>query len=692
MKIDLAQFRAAFFEEAIEHQAALESGLLALEREPADREALDRVFRAAHSIKGGSGTFGLTDVARFTHVLEALLDRLRGGQLQVSPAVTEVLLRATDMLREVLAAARAGAPAPEGMEAMMAALAEAQQAGSPTGPAVAPAAGPVADACASSSWRVSLVPHVDLLQRGQDPLLLLRELEALGTLSEVVPDLTALPALAHLDPERCYLGWSLRLTGEVSEAQVREVFQFVEDTCDVTVAPVASAPPAATGTATPVGAPVPEPPAEVERRQADRRHGDRRQGDRRQGSSAETSSIRVATEKVDQLIDLVGELVIAQSMVASAAGELAHGSAPRLLEAVALLERNTRMLQERVMAVRMVPVAAAFSRFPRMVRDLATRFGKDVMLETAGEDIELDKSVIEGVTDPLTHLVRNAVDHGVENAAARTAAGKPAQAVIRLSAMHEGGSVVIEVADDGAGLDTARIRAKALERGLLKAEDALPDEQVHQLIFAAGFSTADVVSDVSGHGVGLDVVRRNVEALNGTVAILTEPGRGTRFRIKLPLTLAILDGLTLGVGQQTFILPLLSIVESLRPAASDVKTVLGRGELVMVRGEPLPLLRLHTLFGITDGESDPTRALVVIMDHDGVRVGLLVDQLLGQSQVVIKNLEANYRKVDGVMGATILGDGNVALILDAQGLARLGGRGGEGREPRMVEEAALAAV
>ncbi|MBK8004592.1 MAG: Hpt domain-containing protein [Gemmatimonadetes bacterium] len=241
MKIDLAQFRAAFFEEAIEHQAALESGLLALEREPADREALDRVFRAAHSIKGGSGTFGLTDVARFTHVLEALLDRLRGGQLQVTPAVTEVLLRATDMLREVLAAARAGAPAPEGMEAMMAALAEAQQAGAPTGPAVAPAAGPVAGDRAASSWRVSLVPHVDLLQRGQDPLLLLRELEALGTLSEVVPDLTALPALAHLDPERCYLGWSLRLTGEVSEAQVREVFQFVEDTCDVTVAPVAAA-------------------------------------------------------------------------------------------------------------------------------------------------------------------------------------------------------------------------------------------------------------------------------------------------------------------------------------------------------------------------------------------------------------------------------------------------------------------
>ena len=690
MKIDLAQFRAAFFEEALEHQAALESGLLALEREPADREALDRVFRAAHSIKGGSGTFGLTDAARFTHVLEALLDRLRAGQLQVTPAVTEALLRATDMLREVLAAARSGAPAPEGMDAMMAALALAQQAVPPAAPVAAPATVPLAAGPGPAAWRVGVVPHVDLLQRGQDPLLLLRELESLGTLSEVVPDLTALPALAHLDPERCYLGWSLRLAGAVTEAQIREVFQFVEDTCDVTVAPVpgAAAAPAATSPA----APVPEPPADVERRQADRRLGDRRQGDRRHAAGAETSSIRVATEKVDQLIDLVGELVIAQSMVASAAGELVHGTAPRLLEAVALLERNTRMLQERVMAVRMVPVAAAFSRFPRMVRDLASRFGKDVVLETAGEEIELDKSVIEGVTDPLTHLVRNAVDHGVETAAARTAAGKPAQAVIRLSAMHEGGSVVIEVADDGAGLDTARIRAKALERGLLKAEDALPDEQVHQLIFAAGFSTADVVSDVSGRGVGLDVVRRNVEALNGSVAILTEPGRGTRFRIKLPLTLAILDGLTLGVGGQTFILPLLSIVESLRPAASEVKTVLGQGELVMVRGEPLPLLRLHELFGIGDGESDPTRALVVIMDHDGERLGLLVDQLLGQSQVVIKNLEANYRKVDGVMGATILGDGNVALILDAQGLARQGGRGGEGREPRRVEEAALAAV
>jgi two-component system chemotaxis sensor kinase CheA len=383
--------------------------------------------------------------------------------------------------------------------------------------------------------------------------------------------------------------------------------------------------------------------------------------------------VRVATAKVDKLVDLVGELVIAQSVAGQIVDHFEPDRLHQLREAFTALERNTRELQERVMAVRMQPIGGVFSRFPRVVRDLAAASGKTMVLEILGEETELDKSVIEQLADPITHLVRNSADHGIEPPAERLEAGKPEQGVIRLQAYHEGGNVVVEISDDGRGLDAVKIRAKALERRLITNADALSEEEVQSLIFRPGFSTAEKVTDLSGRGVGMDVVRRNVESLNGSIAVRSVPGRGASFRIRLPLTLAILDGLLLRVGAETYVLPLVSIVESIRPRRADVRALAAGGHVVAVRGEPVPLVRLHAIFGVPDAVADPASGAVVIVEHEGRRLALLVDELLGQQQVVVKTLEANYRKVDGTMGATILGDGRVALILDVSGIATLAG-------------------
>jgi two-component system chemotaxis sensor kinase CheA len=657
VKIDLSRYNDAFLEEAAEHHQRLEQGLLGLESGGAERELLDDIFRAAHSIKGSAATLGFADITALTHALESVLDRVRGGCLDATPGLVALLIRAADELGALLACARSGDPAPGSMADLVRELGEAVE--EPAAPAAPEAANATADAPAERDWRVRFTPDATFFASGSDPLLLLRDLAQLGAVDRVALDLSRLPSLEGLDPETCHLAWSLRLRTAAGEAEIREVFSFAEESCALAIeaeAPVAVA----------AAEPVP-----VERRQGDRREGDRREGDRRQGP-AESSSIRVPTDRVDHLINLVGELIIAQSMVSQIAGSFSIEKLPALLEAIAATERNTRDLQERVLSIRMVPASAVFNRFPRLVRDLSAASGKLIRLELSGEDTDLDKAVIEGLGDPLTHLVRNAADHGLESPEERADTGKPGEGVIRLSARHVGGAVIIELSDDGRGLDTARIRAKAVERGLVRADEALTDEQLHALIFQPGFSTAAVVSDLSGRGVGMDVVKRNLEALNGSIAIETAPGRGTRFRIRLPLTLAVLDGMALDVGGRVFILPLLAIVESLRPKASEVRTIMGAGEVVMVRGEAIPLLRLHRVLRVPAAVTAPERALVVIAESDGRRVGLLVDQLLGQSQVVIKNLETHFRRVEGVMGATITGEGRVALILDLQGLVRLG--------------------
>ena len=381
-------------------------------------------------------------------------------------------------------------------------------------------------------------------------------------------------------------------------------------------------------------------------------------------------SIRVSVAKVEELINLVGELVIANSMVQQAYAD-DEGDSQTLQEAIAAMDLTTQQLQEQVMAVRMMPIANVFRRFPRIVRDLASTLGKNVILETSGEETELDKQVIEEVSDPLTHLIRNAVDHGLETPAQRLAAGKPAEGRICLRAYHEGGNVVIEIADDGAGINAQRVRQKAIDRGLIAADAVMTDEETNQLIMLPGFSTAEKITDVSGRGVGMDVVKRNVEALNGSISISSTQGKGSCFRIRLPLTMAILDGLAMRLGNDVYVLPLLSVVESLRPEPKHIVHIAERGELVMVRGEPLPLIYTHRLFNVTGEPTNPCDGLVVIVEHQGRKYGIVVDELIGQLQVVMKSLEANYERVDGVSGATILGDGRIAMIVDIAGLVRL---------------------
>jgi len=639
VSIDLARFHRSFFEESFEGLELMERELLRLDS--GGSEALHAVFRAAHSIKGGAGTFGFAAVAAYTHHVETLLDELRGGKRAVTPPLVDLLLKATDALRLLLTAARDGTPLDSAAVAAVQAEVEAQlqQAPAPAAPVAAPAA------AGESCFHIRFAPHAELFRSGNDPLLILRELAALGRL-ESHCELPAAPDFAACDPESCLLAWNLRLRTSRARADVLDVFAWVEGECELQVEAEGAAVAAAPSSAPAVAAPRPADAA-----------------------PADGGSVRVGTAKIDALINLVGELVITQAMLAQHAGGLDPVQNEKLLAGLQQLDRNTRQLQEAVMATRMLPIDAVFSRFPRMLRDLAARLGKEVRLETQGEATELDKSMIEKIADPLTHLVRNAVDHGIETCQQRLDSGKSAEGSIRLSAAHQGGMIVIAVADDGAGLDRARILAKARSQGLAVSE-TMSDAEVWQLIFAPGFSTAEKVSDISGRGVGMDVVKRNVEALGGRVEVESRPGAGTRVAIRLPLTLAILDGMSVAVGDETFIVPLNCVVESLQPQAAQLRSVAGQGTLLKVREEYLPLVPLHSLFRISGAVSEPQAGIVVVLEAEGRKAALLVDQLVGQQQVVVKSLEHNFRRVAGVSGATILGDGRVALILDAAGMVR----------------------
>ena len=666
--LDLDSLKVIFFEEADEHLATMEATLLALEHAPGDRELLDQIFRAAHSIKGGSGTFGFHDVQRFTHGLEGLLDRLRGGVMSLSPAIANLLLRATDALDALMSATQRGEPSPDTLDALSQEI--AQVIASAVQPEItAPASEDLAEENADppqsvlplwSTYTIAFAPGADLFRRGMDPLLVIRDLAELGEVFDVELDGTALPLLEELDPETCYVAWRLTLATDRTPKQIRDVFAFVEDESKIEITsdqfPEFEQPQSAaesTQKLPPQDATVPEPTAAAS-----------------VPKPVARSTVRVDTDKIDKLINLVGELVIAQSMVTAAMSDSTPDAAHRLREAVSAMDRNTRELQDRVMAVRMVPIGTVFNRFPRMVRDLAASLGKRISLVVEGEDTELDKGMVELLADPLTHIVRNAVDHGVERVHDRRAAGKHEEGTVSIRAFHQGGNVVIEVADDGRGLQPDKIATKARALGLIAGDATPTTEELHNLVFAPGFSTAETVSDVSGRGVGMDVVKRNVDALNGAIAFTSEPGKGSVMRIRLPLTMAIIDGLPLRVGSQTFVLPLISIVESFRPKREQLMMVLGKSEIIRVRGEALPLVRLHDMFGIQGAETDPCKALVCIVDAGAQRVGFLVDELLGQAQVVVKTLETNYHRVDGAMGATILGDGRVALILDVQAIAR----------------------
>jgi two-component system chemotaxis sensor kinase CheA len=625
-------------------------------------------------MKGGAGSFGFTAITELTHLLETLLDQMRGGKREIEADAVDALLSSVDVLRSLLAAAQSGDAVDTMRLAAICARLKAILDGTTSQVANAAAAPlPAPPPVKSSGWRIRFVPHAHLFMTGNDPLRILSELARLGP-CEVRCDLSRLPPMAELEPTHSVLGWEVDLSGAAERAMVDDLFSWVEGDCELSIEPLALA--VATGPAVVAEAsPEPSAPAAAVATPTVAAAGSNVVPLREERSSAAPpasateSSIRVAVSKVDALINLVGELVITQAMLKQQSTMLDPVLNEKLINGLNQLDRNTRDLQEAVMGVRMMPVDFVFSRFPRMVRDLAGRLGKSVRMKTIGEGTELDKGVIEKISDPLVHLVRNSIDHGLELPDERIAAGKDETGTITLSASHQGGHIVIEVADDGRGLDRERIVAKARERGVV-LPDVVSDAEAFQLILLPGLSTAKEVTDVSGRGVGMDVVKKNIIALGGTIEIASKPGLGTRITIRLPLTLAILDGMTVAVGDEIFIAPLSFVVESLQLNAVDIKTVSGNSRLLRVRGEYVPLLSMAQLFGARAVHREGNVPIAVIVEGDGRRLALEVDELVGQQQVVVKSLENNYRRIHGISGATILGDGRVALIIDVGGLAR----------------------
>lgn len=683
MAIDLAQFHDAFFDESFEALDTMEASLLKLNIGAPEPELINTIFRVAHSIKGGSATFGFTEVASFTHTCETLLDELRGNRMNVTRAITDLLLRSVDVMREMLRAVQHKTP----VDAQRVAdlqfdleLAIIQKDSAPAAPApsapvaAAPAAAEPAKARAKTSaahrWLIQFRPYPQLLVHGNDPLRMLRELAELGDLTVTV-DASNLPPLPAMEAESCFFSWELRLETEATREVIEQIFDWAEGDCDLTIqeegATAAAAPVKAAADGKPVEAsrpqagtsklaavPTPEAPLEAPK-----------------AGLGDGSSIRVSTEKIDELMNAVGELVITQSMLTQLGAKLEGSVVEQLRAGLTTLERNVRELQESVMRVRMLPISFVFSRFPRMVRDLSQRLGKNVDLKMTGDQTELDKTVLEKIGDPLVHLVRNCVDHGIELPNVRAAAGKPAVGTVFLEAYHKGGNITVEVGDDGGGLNKDRILEKARSRGLIGPNEAPSADAIYEMIFMAGFSTVEHATDISGRGVGMDVVRRNIKELGGSIEVKSELGRGSRFVITLPLTLAIVDGQSVSVGTESYIVPLITIIESLQLKPGMVNRVAGQGEVFWFRDRYLPILRVHEVFGVKPRTTQLHEGLIMVVEGEGRRVGLFVDDLLGQQQVVIKSLETNFRRVDGVSGATILGDGAVALILDVAGLIRV---------------------
>ena len=704
---DLSQFYQIFFEEAGENLDQMEQMLLNLDLSNANDEELNGIFRCAHSIKGGAATFGFSDVAELTHQMESLLDKLRRHEIQPIPAMVDVLLDSADASRSLLARHQAGgqgealsttelvqrivelasgqsdAGGASVAQAAVFAMDELPTPAQEAAPAPAPQPAP-APAVTSAMPRAAAPGQMRTLHIQIGPMERLEHADAIKSLFQDIAGLGTIQDLPAKQPQtRLY-----EVQTASSEEDLLDLFAFhvAKEQVQIVVASEAEQPssaepgepvapnagaygffPGAPGAPQEAGAgaaTVVQAPAAGTRPAG----GAARAGEAK-AAQMESTTIRVAVNKVDQLINLVGELVITQAMLAQNSQGLDAAQYQQLLAGLADLDRNTRDLQESVMSIRMIPMATVFSRFPRMLRDVANKLGKKVELVTQGEATELDKGLVEKITDPLTHLVRNSVDHGIEAPADRLAAGKSEHGTITLSASHQGGSIVIEVRDDGKGMSREKILRKARERGM-DVSDSMPDSEVWQLIFAPGFSTAEVVTDVSGRGVGMDVVKKNIAALNGSVEIDSAEGYGMRVAVRLPLTLAIMDGMSVGVGNEVYILPLSSVVESFQVNADDVSTVAQGSQLVKVRDEYMPVISLEKVFQVPRHGEDKTSTIMVVVESDGSRIALLVDELLGQHQVVVKNLETNYRKVANVSGATILGDGTVALILDTSSLVR----------------------
>lgn len=680
--------KATYFQECDELLASLEEGLLALEAGEGDSDTINAVFRAVHSVKGGAGAFGFDAMVGFAHVFETALDEMRSGKLDPEPDVLKTLLRASDVLADHVQSAKG-----EGVvdAARAAAMTEELEALTGQGPQPAsvvaveePSEGAADEwgfaplkfdfggpAPVSSGWVLTMRPTNAMYAKGHDAALFLRELSRLGEIAVEV-DATALPPLAAMEPETSYLSWTVRLPASVNEQAIRDVFDFVGEDCEITLTAEASEE---------VAAPVDEAPLDIEQllRSVQSAPDDAGQaslsadekaeksGPKSSGGAAAAATIRVDLERVDRLIDLVGELVINQAMLAQRVAESELAQSTTVSMGLDELEQLTREIQDSVMAIRAQPVKSVFQRMPRLVREAAGATGKQVRLVMEGEGTEVDKTVIERLSDPITHMLRNAIDHGLESPEERLAAGKQEEGTVRLAALHRSGRIVIEVSDDGKGINRPKVREIAINKGLIAADAMLSDEEIDNLIFLPGFSTATTVSSLSGRGVGMDVVKRSIQALGGRISITSNPGKGSAFSLSLPLTLAVLDGMVISAGDQTLVAPLTAIIETLRPKPEEVRGLGPTGAVLAVRGSHVPLIDIGVALGLRTTPIDPTTGVVLLVEGEGLgRAALVADEIQGQRQVVIKSLEANYQRVDGIAAATILGDGRVALILDVE--------------------------
>ncbi|WP_219323525.1 chemotaxis protein CheA [Methylovirgula sp. HY1] len=704
----MAAIRQTFFQECEEQLAELESGLLAMEAGDSDSETVNAVFRAVHSIKGGAGAFSLEDLVRFAHVFETALDHVRAGRLAATPEVLKIKLRAADILADLVRAARDGTEVDDNR---CRALADELRALDPNGgvekeddlsdlnfqPVLVHFDGlddddePAAFSAPEHVFSIKFKPRPSLYAKANEAALLLRELSALGRM-QVKCDASDLPLLSELDPEGAYLTWEIELTTDKDEAAIREVFEFVAWDCDLDIEmPGADA-------ASDIDDDLSALLARVRASADEGPQAEAVVGDASFGVADETSNepalasapvvalpskqapnkaaaevdaksaaptIRVDLDRVDRLINLVGELVINQAMLSQRVMEAGLARASAVAVGLDELEQLTREIQDSVMAIRAQPVKSVFQRMPRLVREIAAMTGKSVRLVTEGEATEVDKTVIERLADPLTHMIRNAIDHGLESPEKRLATGKHEEGLVKLSALHRSGRIVIEVSDDGAGINRPRVKAIAIEKGLIAPDVILSDEEIDNLIFLPGFSTASEISDISGRGVGMDVVKRSIQALGGRISITSRPGHGSTFTMSLPLTLAVLDGMVVTVAQQTLVVPLTAIVETLQPKAADVHGMGDNARVISIRNKFTPLIDVGRELSYRNSAADPLACVALLVETEGGgRSALLVDAIQGQRQVVIKSLEANYRHVQGIAAATILGDGRVALILD----------------------------
>jgi two-component system chemotaxis sensor kinase CheA len=711
----LDQLKGTFFDECSEALQQIELGLSDLREGTASDDTINAVFRSVHSVKGGAGIFGFDDLVKFAHVFETVLDAMRSGKLASSQDIIDTLLQANDVLSDLIGMSRSGEAIPSdygaecraGLERILQANSSGEEWGDGGSAAPADFEGldfvPVRadqfdsadEQPAEQEYRIVFRPKPDLLKKANEPLYILRELGRLGALALNV-ETDRLPLLTDLEPDQPYLGWTGTLRTTAPAAQIHEVFEFVLDDCELEIdavqtasvawpsdaatdTSVADAAPAASGDIVAPIVAIPEatassPPLAPNLEAETPESGPQPRSTPSKASTSAATTTRVELEKIDRVVNMVGELVIAQAMLGQVVHSLPEDISGRLVQVLEEVVHHTRELKDSVMSMRAQQVSAVFQRMPRLVRELAAKTGKKARLEMIGENTEVDRSIIERLGDPLTHIIRNAVDHGIEKPETRTAAGKPEEGTVRLAAEHRGGRIVIEVSDDGAGINPERVLKKARDRGLVSGDASLTEDEINNLIFLPGFSTAESVSDISGRGVGMDVVRRNIQDLGGRINVKSERGRGMTIQLALPLTLAVMDGMVIRVGRETYVMPMSSIVECLRPPASDIHSLLGTRGMLQLRGNLVPLVHLCELLDIAGSSTASDERVVIISDAgDGARFGIIVDELCGHQQVVVKSIEESYGSVPGIAGATILGNGRVAFILDIEKLSDLAG-------------------